>query len=191
MNKAEALSEPVTVKLYGRKKGDIYSNKVLLAFQSESKKIEAFGTDAERYIHHPEPSIVVCSPTTQGVIWDYTVFQKCLAMMIQYYNKTKSSLLKPKIMLCIPGDLPMSEVSLKAYMDAVYQTGAKKVDITKASFEDTVSSEASSYDMIIGILMENKELFLREQLEAVKAYAESSQIGRETVFRMLEDAYSR
>lgn len=182
---------PCKIRIYIKKSGCIYENNMLLAYNVETLKIEAIGKDAERFLEYPKEKVMVLAPLRQGKITDYCCFQKALLFMLQEALRQKKIMWKPKTVICLPDDIYFSEVDLKAFQDAAYQSGTGEVTIVTTLFEEAVEHLLQDKAIVIGVIMDQKSDFLKEQLKYVKEYAEHNHLGKEEVFRLLEQVYTK
>lgn len=185
------IEEPVSLYIFVNGKKEIIQEKLLLAYHSQTSKIEAVGTAAEQYLTAPNSQIVVCSPIKQGYIDDYSVFEKAIRYFIQETIGKKLLFSKPKIKVCLPEGIYFSEVNKKAYMDALYQAGAKQVILSEEIFEEAVCNNTQDITVILGIKIEDKEMYIQGQLQRIKEYAEKNTISRDAVMQLLEDVYKK
>lgn len=185
------ISKPSKIKIYVKKTKSIYENIMLIAFDPDTTKVEAIGRDAERFLEYPAEKMVVVSPLRQGLISEYICFQKAIKIMMQEALHQKKFLFKPKVLISLPNDIPLSEVDIKAFEDAVYQSGAGNVTFTTVPFEEAVEKMAPNDSMVIGVIMEEKGEFLKERLKDIVEYAKFNHIEREQVLRLMEQVYKR
>lgn len=189
-NQMSQLVEPIYVWIYIEGKKEIIKERILLAYHNKTKKIEAIGKEAETYFSHQREDISVCSPIVQGLIYDYTAFV-CFLKSILEREKGKAKLFtKPKIEICIPTDIYINEVYKKAYADVVYQIGGKSAYLIQMPFEEIIQQPHLKGDIVIGIIMEDKKAYLKEQLEQIKVYANKNKLNKEDVLALLEEVYS-
>ena len=98
----------------------------MVAFDRDSNKIKAIGSEAREMLGRTPGNIVAVRPLRQGVISDYTVTEK---MMRYFIRKAvgRHNLRKPIISVCVPSGV--TEVEKKAVEDATFQAGARDVKI--------------------------------------------------------------
>lgn len=192
MIKENKISEPIELGIYIEGKSEILKELILLAYHSKTNKIEAIGTKAEAYISNPREDIIVCTPVVQGIIDDFTIFEAFLRSVIKKAVGKGRLFTKPKIEICIPKDIYLSKVDMKAYSEAVgLASSAKQIVFTEQSFEEACNNPHSKGDIVLEVIMKNKKAFLEEQLEQAKAYADHNKIEKEEVFRILKQIYER
>ncbi len=113
------------VIVYISGKGVVLREPSVVAFDKNTNKILAVGSEARHMLGRTPGHIVAVRPLREGVISDYTVTEKMLKYFI---NKALGRrLLKPHITVCVPSGV--TEVEKKAVEDATYDAGARKVRI--------------------------------------------------------------
>lgn len=146
---------PYTIKVYVKDKGLVLSEVSLLAHDNNTQKILAIGEEAKKYLDRPEEYICVTCPFKDGVIADYIITQKIFEHFIHRALGNKRQLIKPGVALCIPFQL--TQVEKKAFSDAIYQAGAKKVLIVEEGTEQTFQMiHEDGYKIIIALELERE-----------------------------------
>lgn len=113
------------VIVYIEGKGVVLREPSVVAFDRNTNKILAVGSEARHMLGRTPGNIVAVRPLREGVISDYTVTEKMLKYFI---NKAIGRRLrKPQITVCVPSGV--TEVERKAVEDATYDAGARKVKI--------------------------------------------------------------
>ncbi|RRD96485.1 MreB/Mrl family cell shape determining protein [Clostridiales bacterium COT073_COT-073] len=113
------------VIVYISGKGVVLREPSVVAFDKNTNKILAVGSEARHMLGRTPGHIVAVRPLREGVISDYTVTEKMLKYFI---NKALGRRLrKPHITVCVPSGV--TEVEKKAVEDATYDAGARKVKI--------------------------------------------------------------
>ena len=113
------------VIVYISGKGVVLREPSVVAFDKNTNKILAVGSEARHMLGRTPGHIVAVRPLREGVISDYTVTEKMLKYFI---NKALGRRLrKPHITVCVPSGV--TEVEKKAVEDATYDAGARKVRI--------------------------------------------------------------
>ena len=113
------------VIVYISGKGVVLREPAVVAFDKNTNKILAVGSEARHMLGRTPGHIVAVRPLREGVISDYTVTEKMLKYFI---NKALGRRLrKPHITVCVPSGV--TEVEKKAVEDATYDAGARKVRI--------------------------------------------------------------
>ena len=113
------------VIVYISGKGVVLREPSVVAFDKNTNKILAVGSEARHMLGRTPGHIVAVRPLREGVISDYTVTEKMLKYFI---NKALGRRIrKPHITVCVPSGV--TEVEKKAVEDATYDAGARKVRI--------------------------------------------------------------
>ena len=108
------------VIVYISGKGVVLREPSVVAFDKNTNKILAVGSEARHMLGRTPGHIVAVRPLREGVISDYTVTEKMLKYFI---NKALGRRLrKPHITVCVPSGV--TEVEKKAVEDATYDAGA-------------------------------------------------------------------
>ncbi len=113
------------VLVYIKGKGVVLREPSVVAFDRNTNKILAVGSEARRMLGRTPGNIVAVRPLRQGVISDYTVTEKMLKYFIG--KAVGRRLRKPRITVCVPSGV--TEVEKRAVEDATYEAGARKVEI--------------------------------------------------------------
>lgn len=95
----------------------------VVAVNSDTKELIAVGEEARKMLGRTPENIEARRPLKDGVISNYTLTEKMLKKYIKRINK--SSLISPKVMICIPSEV--TEVEKKAVVDAAEYAGIRKV----------------------------------------------------------------
>lgn len=95
----------------------------VVAVNRKTENLIAAGKEAQKMLGKTPEDIIAIRPLKDGVISNYTLTEK----MLKYYikNINKSSLISPKVMICIPSEI--TEVEKKAVIDAAEYAGIRKV----------------------------------------------------------------
>lgn len=155
--------EPSTITIAVKDHGIVLKESSMLLVDSQTSKILAIGNEAEQKMQDAEYSggrIIALNPLRRGIIASYSVsvilFRQYIQKALECSTNTKkllcTRLRKPRIIVCIPE--PLTEVETKAFHDCLYQAGAKEVQLTLRSFEETLTTHPDTpihYNMVIGI----------------------------------------
>lgn len=113
------------VLVYVKGKGVVLEEPSVVAFDKNTKKIIAVGSEAKEMLGRTPGNIVAVRPLSNGVISDYVVTEKMLKHFID--KAIGRGLRKPRITVCAPSNI--TEVERRAIEDATYQAGARHVEI--------------------------------------------------------------
>lgn len=115
------------ILVYIRGKGVVLREPSVVAFDRNTNRILAVGSEARKMLGRTPGNIVAVRPLRQGVISDYTVTEKMLKYFIVKAVGRSLRLRKPIITVCVPSGV--TEVEKRAVEDATYEAGARKVNI--------------------------------------------------------------
>lgn len=175
--------EPADIVVYIQGRGMVLKEKSLLAVDIISKKIVAYGDEAERIVEHQTDSINIISPLRRGIIADY-----CAAVhLFQHFLMKawgKKLLFKVPIAICVPKGL--TEVEKKAVEDVMYQVGAKEIFIADIPIERLlkelpVAKNWQKIKIFIGITKNKPKHYIAEQLSDILNYAKQEGISVEEI----------
>ena len=115
-----------SILVYIRGKGVVLKEPSVVAFDSNTHKIQAIGEDARLMLGRTPGNIIAVRPLREGVISNYTVTEKMMKYFIQKALGRKN-FRKPRVAVCVPSQV--TEVERKAVEDATMQCGAREVFI--------------------------------------------------------------
>ncbi len=113
------------VIVYIKGKGVVLREPSVVAFDRDTNKILAVGSEARTMLGRTPGNIIAVRPLREGVISDYTVTEKMLKYFI--HKAAGRTFRKPRITVCVPSGV--TEVEKRAVEDATYTAGARKVEI--------------------------------------------------------------
>lgn len=113
------------VLVYIEGKGVVLREPSVVAIDRDTNKIMAVGSEARRMLGRTPGNIVAIRPLREGVISDYTVTEKMVKYFVQ--KSVGRWLRRPRITVCVPSGV--TEVERRAVEDAMYQAGARRVEI--------------------------------------------------------------
>lgn len=113
-----------TTLVYVRGKGIVIREPSVVAFDTNTGKTLAIGTEAAKMLGRTPPHIQAVRPMCDGVISDYLVTEE----MIRYYIKKicgQMRTIKPRVMVCVPSIT--TDVEARAIVEAAASAGARRV----------------------------------------------------------------
>lgn len=114
--------------VYTKNKGLLIDEPTVVAINSKTKEIIAFGEKAKEMIGKTPTSIEIIRPLKDGVIADFDITTQLLKLIMQKASKKLgTSLKKPTVIVCTPSGA--TSVERRAIQDAVRQSGAKEVQL--------------------------------------------------------------
>ncbi len=127
------------VLVYVKGKGIVINQPSVVAFEKKSKRLIAIGNKAKQMMGKAPDNIEVIRPLKQGVISDFTVTERMLKAFIETAMQKKKMFSRPRICVCVPSGV--TEVERRAVEDAVYNTGAKHVDIMEEPIAAAIGAD--------------------------------------------------
>ena len=114
--------------VYTKNKGLLIDEPTVVAINTKTKEIIAFGEEAKKMIGKTPPTIEIIKPLKDGVIADFDITTQLLKLIMQKTSKKLgTSLRKPTVVVCTPSGA--TSVERRAIQDAVRQSGAKEVQL--------------------------------------------------------------
>ena len=114
--------------VYTKNKGLLIDEPTVVAINTKTKEIVAFGEEAKKMIGKTPISIEVVRPLKDGVIADFDTTTQLLKLIMQKASKKLGTALrKPTVIVCTPSGA--TSVERRAIQDAVRQSGAKEVQL--------------------------------------------------------------
>lgn len=112
--------------VYTKNKGLLIDEPTVVAVNTKTREIIAFGEEAKKMIGKTPTSIEVIRPLKDGVIADFDITTQLLKLIMQKASKKLGTALrKPTVVVCTPSGA--TSVERRAIQDAVRQSGAKEV----------------------------------------------------------------
>lgn len=136
--------------IYVKGKGITVREPSVVAIDKYTGKVLAVGNLANEMIGRTPENIIAVRPMKDGVIADFDITQ---AMIRSFLKDAKKSIIKPRIIVCIPSGI--TEVERRAVEEAVMQAGAKDVVLIEepmaAAIGAGLSVDAPKGSMIVDI----------------------------------------
>jgi rod shape-determining protein MreB and related proteins len=116
------------ILVYSKNKGIAVNEPSVVAIDTETKKVVAFGMEAKEMIGKTPEKIVAIRPLKEGVIADYDLTTELLKhIMRKASKKIGFAVRKPNVVICTPSG--STSVERRAIQDAVRNAGAKKIQL--------------------------------------------------------------
>ncbi|MDE7403479.1 MAG: rod shape-determining protein [Lachnospiraceae bacterium] len=187
--------EPSDIVIYIQDKGMVLKEKSLVAFDTVSCRVLAYGTEAEGIAREGSKDTVVVSPLRQGMIVDYVVARELFRHLLQK-ALGKRLFKKPAVVVCVPEGIV--EVEKKIMDDVVLLAGARDVMFTDIPVEQFVKempekfpAEYKKYKIVIGITKDEPEEYIKEELGGILQYAAREGIPARRVADLLQSAMEK
>lgn len=185
--------EPADISIYIKNKGIVLKEPSLVAVETVSNKILAYGTEAGHMAQYPSDTVKVFSPLRRGRIAEYSAAVPLFSHLL-LTARGKKSLFKPFIALCMPGE--STEVERKAFEDLLFQIGAKEAFLSAVPIEELlqqISTQSLSklwqkVEIFICITKNEPERYVTEQLVELLTYAKQEGISAERISELFQNA---
>jgi rod shape-determining protein MreB len=118
--------------------GIVLDEPSVIAFDTGTSQVEAVGYAAKSLIGREPQSICVAHPIKDGVIADCEIAGKLLSEFINRAHK-QSSLLGPRLLICIPSDA--TDVEQKAFEEVATRAGAGRSNFIAAPIAAAAGAE--------------------------------------------------
>lgn len=116
------------ILVYSKNKGIAVNEPSVVAIDTETKKVVAFGMEAKEMIGKTPEKIIAIRPLKEGVIADYDLTTELLKhIMRKASKKIGFAVRKPNVVICTPSG--STSVERRAIQDAVRNAGAKKIQL--------------------------------------------------------------
>jgi len=106
-------------------KGIVVREPSVVAIDKTDGTILAVGNKANEMLGRTPENIIAIKPLKDGVIADFDITNELLRQLLQQAYGRRKSLLKPRVMVCVPAGI--TNVEKRALEDAVMESGAKSV----------------------------------------------------------------
>ena len=131
-----------TIIVYVKGRGVLYQEPSIAAYDRDTNKILAFGTEAEQIIGRTPGNIVGIRPLKNGVISDFVVTERMLRHFIRKSMGFRN-ILKPRICICVPSGV--TDIEKRAVEEASYRAGARDAVIVR---EPVVAAMGAGVDIM-------------------------------------------
>lgn len=120
-----------------KNKGIIINEPTVIAMNNETNKIVAVGKEASEMLGREPGNISVIKPLSQGVISNYSMTKA----IIKYYITLIKGKFGNKVNITIGIPSSVTEVERRAFKDAAFDAGAKKVQLLEEPIAGAIGSE--------------------------------------------------
>ena len=103
-------------------KGIVVREPSVVAIDKTDGTILAVGNKANEMLGRTPENIIAIKPLKDGVIADFDITNELLRRLLQQAYGRRKSLLKPRVMVCVPAGI--TNVEKRALEDAVMESGA-------------------------------------------------------------------
>jgi rod shape-determining protein MreB len=121
-------------------KGIVVREPSVVALRTDTKKIEAVGSDAKKMIGRTPGNIVAIRPMKDGVIADFETTATMIKYFIRRAQKPRALFPRhPNVMVCVPSGI--TAVEKRAVEDATKQAGAREAFIIEEPFAAAIGAD--------------------------------------------------
>ncbi len=126
--------------VYMKGKGIVVREPSVVALRTDTKKIEAVGSDAKKMIGRTPGNIVAIRPMKDGVIADFETTATMIKYFIRSAQKPRAMFPRhPDVMVCVPSGI--TAVEKRAVEDATKQAGAREAHIIEEPFAAAIGAD--------------------------------------------------
>ncbi|MFC5468316.1 rod shape-determining protein [Cohnella suwonensis] len=126
--------------VYMKGKGIVVREPSVVALRTDTKKIEAVGSDAKKMIGRTPGNIVAIRPMKDGVIADFETTATMIKYFIRSAQKPRALFQRhPNVMVCVPSGI--TAVEKRAVEDATKQAGAREAYIIEEPFAAAIGAD--------------------------------------------------
>lgn len=113
--------------VYVRGKGVVLDEPSVVAYDRNSSKVLAVGSEAKRMVGRTPGNIVAQRPLRDGVISDFDVTSEMIRYFIRQVQDSRRFLARPRMLVCVPTEA--TTVEQRAIKDAARDAGARDVQL--------------------------------------------------------------
>ncbi len=126
--------------VYVKGRGIVVREPSVVALRTDTKKIEAVGSDAKKMIGRTPGNIVAIRPMKDGVIADFETTATMIKYFIRLAQKPRTLFPRhPNVMVCVPSGI--TAVEKRAVEDATKQAGAREAYIIEEPFAAAIGAD--------------------------------------------------
>ncbi|MGE8203097.1 rod-share determining protein MreBH [Heyndrickxia sp. NPDC080065] len=141
------------ILVYSKNKGVILNEPSVVAIDSETKRVLAFGTEAKNMIGKTPGKIVAIRPLRDGVIADYDITTELLKQIMKRIGKQLGlAVRKPNVVVCTPSGA--TSVERRAIQDAVKSAGAKTVHLIEEPVAAAIGADLPVDEPVANVIVD-------------------------------------
>ncbi len=126
--------------VYVKGRGIVVREPSVVALRTDTKKIEAVGSDAKKMIGRTPGNIIAIRPMKDGVIADFETTATMIKYFIRQAQKPRTLFPRhPNVMVCVPSGI--TAVEKRAVEDATKQAGAREAYIIEEPFAAAIGAD--------------------------------------------------
>lgn len=140
-------------RIYVKGRGLLLNEPSVVAINTRSGQIIAFGDEAVKMIGKAPSHIITVKPLVNGVVSDFEVAEKMLKSIIERIHRDTIAIFpRPRVVVGIP--LDVTEVEKKSVEDVVLQAGAREVLLVERPVAAAISARLPIHEAIGNLILE-------------------------------------
>ncbi len=141
------------VLVYTKSKGIILNEPSVVAVNTNTKQVVAFGADAKEMIGKTPANITAVRPLQDGVIADFDITSQMLKHVMKKAGKTLGfAIRKPDVVVCTPSGA--TSVERRAIHDAVKSCGAKNVHLIEEPVAAAIGADLPVEEPVANVVVD-------------------------------------
>ena len=140
------------ILVYTKSKGVILNEPSVVAIDTETKKVLAFGTEAKSMIGKTPGKITAIRPLKNGVIADFDMTTEMLRQIMKKINKGGLGIRKPNVIVCTPSGA--TSVERRAIQDVVRNSGAKNVHLIEEPVAAAIGADLPVDEPVANVVVD-------------------------------------
>ncbi|RWR11195.1 rod-share determining protein MreBH [Siminovitchia fortis] len=141
------------VLVYTKNKGIILNEPSVVAVNTNTKQVVAFGAEAKEMIGKTPASITAVRPLQDGVIADFDITSQMLKHVMKKAGKTLGfAIRKPDVVVCTPSGA--TSVERRAIHDAVKSCGAKNVHLIEEPVAAAIGADLPVEEPVANVVVD-------------------------------------
>jgi rod shape-determining protein MreB len=140
------------ILVYTKSKGVILNEPSVVAIDTETKKVLAFGSEAKSMIGKTPGKITAIRPLKNGVIADFDMTTEMLRQIMKKINKGGLGIRKPNVIVCTPSGA--TSVERRAIQDVVRNSGAKNVHLIEEPVAAAIGADLPVDEPVANVVVD-------------------------------------
>ncbi|GIN92183.1 protein MreBH [Siminovitchia terrae] len=141
------------VLVYTKNKGIILNEPSVVAVNTDTKQVIAFGAEAKEMIGKTPANITAVRPLQDGVIADFDITSQMLKHVMRKAGKTLGlAIRKPDVVVCTPSGA--TSVERRAIHDAVKSCGAKNVHLIEEPVAAAIGADLPVEEPVANVVVD-------------------------------------
>jgi rod shape-determining protein MreB len=140
------------ILVYTKSKGVILNEPSVVAIDTETKQVLAFGAEAKNMIGKTPGKITAIRPLKNGVIADFDMTTEMLRQIMKKINKGGLGIRKPNVIVCTPSGA--TSVERRAIQDVVRNSGAKNVHLIEEPVAAAIGADLPVDEPVANVIVD-------------------------------------